>query len=833
MLNKDHRKIIIHYQRSKKDYSSWSLWLWEFPQGSGKEYQFNGLDSFGITATFPLTKWSKFVTYNNLGMIIKSKGSWDEKDGHDKIIKFYKMNPDKKGNYHVYVKENDDELYANPKLDKISSFAFAKFIDFKNVQAKTNDLVNAYKITCNDEVIKEEHFVKPVNLIDTKLPNEINLDNEYVIEVELTKNNSLVHKRIGFYELYRQKHFDDLYAYNGPLGAICNENSTTFKVWSPVSKKIILRLYKSGTPKYYDAKKGNDEIILEQEMVKGEKGVFSLTIDKNLHGYYYTYVVTNDAYKNREIVDIYAKSTGINGYRGMVVDFKKIPGESLTQIKIHPYNPRSLVVYETHIADLTSSTTWSNNSEHLKLAKTFLGACLEGTTYQENGRTVKTGFDHIKELGVHAVQLLPIFDQANDENHMSYNWGYNPANYNVIEGGYSTNPFDGLVRIQEFKQLVRKYHDARINIIMDVVFNHVNGATGSNFDVLMPGYYFRYSSDYIFSNASGCGNETASELVMYRKFMIDSVLFFAQEYKIGGFRFDLMGVHDLKTMNELAKALHKYNPNIVIYGEPWSAGCSTLSSAESAAKHNADKFRGYGFFSDAMRDSLLRTNKNKNYAGWCFNTISPSIGDQQNIVAGIKGSTYETADPNKIVNYVSCHDNRTLIDRIEYNGGLTSKDTKRIAMLANAIVLTSNGISFMLSGEEFLRSKKGSDNSYNLSDEYNQLDYSLKIKNLTMFKNYQKLIYLKQNVSDLSLDKNDNLKLKIDAEKPNLITYELRDKKQKRIYKVFHANGYHGKDLLIVDLSGYELYLDTINPNKDLSSKTALIPFETLIAYKK
>ena len=832
-MEKNKGKVVIHYYREDQDYKNWSLWLWEFPQGEGKEYNFNGKDSFGATATYPLSNWSNFVLINNLGLIVKSSGSWEKKDGSDRVVKFYKMTPDKKGNYHVFIKENDEELYSNELLDRISTFSYAKFVDFKKVEALVYDSVIEYNIKCNGKIIAQKTLNKETNLLKIKLDDEINLDNEYILEVRLKKNDSLIHKRIRFYDLYKSKKFEKLYNYDGELGAICDKNSTTFKVWSPVSKKIILKVYKSGTPCYYDAKKGSDEVVLEQEMEKGKNGVFFAKISRNLHGFYYTYIVTNDAYKRREIVDIYAKSTGINGLRGMVVDFSKIEGVDLSKIKIHPYNPRSLTVYETHIADITSSKTWTNDPAKRKLEKTFLGACLEGTTYSENGITVKTGFDHIKELGVNAVQLLPIFDQANDEKHLKFNWGYNPANYNVLEGGYSTNPFDGEVRIKEFKQLVKKYHDAGINIIMDVVFNHVNGATGSSFDVLMPGYYFRYVKDNIFSNGSGCGNETASEMPMYRKFIIDSVMFFAKEYKLGGFRFDLMAIHDLKTMNELAKELHNYDKNIVIYGEPWTGSGSTLSLDKACIKANANKFKGYGFFSDTTRDALLRTSKNINSAGWCLNNVSESREDQFHIAEGIKGTTCGVEDPNKIVNYVSCHDNRTLIDRIKYDGITSEKDAKRIAMLANAIVLTSNGISFLLSGEEFLRSKKGSDNSYNLSFEINELNYALKIKNIDQFKNYQKLIYLKQNLEMLSLKQGDNSKLEVNIDEPNLISYELIDKKSKRLYKVFHVNGYKIGKPTLVNLEGYSLFVDTVNAHKDLSRVTSLISYETLVAYKK
>ena len=822
--------LVIHYFRELADYEGWSLWLWEFPQRTGKQYEFNGKDDFGVTCTVSLSNWTKDAIYNNLGLIVKSTDSWKKKDGSDKVIKFYKMDPDKEGNYHVFIEENDNELYANEKFERITTFEYAKFIDYKAVSIKTYDLFSGFNITKDGHKIVEKFFDKPIDHYEQKLHQEVDFNSDYKVEVKLVKNGKRPHRRIRFTELYKNERFKNDFKCDEELGAICDEKSTIFKVWSPVSRKIVLRVYKSGTPTTFDEKKGSDELVLEEEMQKSKNGVFSAKISRNLHGFYYTYVVTNDVYKAREVVDIYAKSAGVNGLRGMVVDFNQIKGDDLSKIKVHPYNAKQLTVYETHIADLTSSETWSKEKKNRRLSKTFLGACLEGTKYTENNRTVSTGFDHVKELGVNAVQLLPIFDQTNEETKMSFNWGYNPLNYNVLEGGYSTNPYDGEVRIAEFKHLVKKYHEAGINIIMDVVYNHLYAAQGSNFDVIMPGYYFRYDGK-IFSNASGCGNETASDMPMFRKFMIDSVLFWAKEYKIAGFRFDLMAIHDIETMNLLAKALHDYDKNIVIYGEPWCADKSELDPELACHKGNANKFKGYGFFSDSMRDALIRTTKSVEHSGWCANNLTSSEGDQERIAEGIKGTSYDVLDPNKIVNYASCHDNRTLYDRVIFDDKTKEKDAKRVAMLANSIVLTSNGISFILAGEEFARSKGGCDNSYNAPYKVNELDYSLKIKNFDMFKNYQKLIKFKQTVDELHLEDQFNHLLRVDTSLPNLISYELADKEGHK-YKVLHSNGLRQGKPLIVNLSGWNLYLDTVNPYKELSNSTMLIPYETLIAFK-
>ena len=488
------------------------------------------------------------------------------------------------------------------------------------------------------------------------------------------------------------------------------------------------------------------------------------------------------------------------------------------------------------MADVTSSSTWGGTAAN---AKIFKGMYQTGTTYTASGKTVKTGFDHIKELGVNAVQLVPIYDQDNDELNMSFNWGYNPLNYNCLEGGYSSNPKDGYVRIREFKELVKAYNDANISIIMDVVYNHVSGAVGSNFDVLMPEYYYRYDVKGSYANGSGCGNETASNHYMMRKFMIDSACFWAKEYKLGGFRFDLMGLHDLTTMDELTAEVKKINPYITIYGEPWTGGDSPLSTSDRAAQNNGNLFQGYGAFNDMMRDALVKSGLHGTAEkGWITNdAISTSAGDVDAITEGIKGNTAAALainDPDKTVNYVSCHDNYTLYDRAIATGAYTEEDDVKLAkmnVLANSVVFTSQGTTFMLAGEEFLRTKDGNGNSYNASYKVNELNYALKIKHLDMFESYKKLIALKQSVDGLHLDKDHNdLDIDVSSNRAT-ISYKITDTANSREYYILHTNGLG--DTSTYNLSGYTLYWSTTGGStRTLSSAVTLDKYETLIAYR-
>lgn len=617
---------------------------------------------------------------------------------------------------------------------------------------------------------------------------------------------------------------DRRYRYDGQLGALYTGQATTFKVWSPVSESIVLNIYAQGHG-------GN---ALEQlRMTRGDKGVFSATLQGDYAGKYYTYTVFNSAYpKGMEIVDPYAKSAGRNGLRGMIVDFAATDPEGWETVRPIAYDRKELVVWETHVADVTSSKTWQGNENW---RRKFLGMTQTGTTYTENGITVSTGFDHIVELGVNAVQLVPIFDQANDEANVTFNWGYNPLNYHVLEGAYSTDPADGYARIREFKTLVQAYHKAGINIIMDVVYNHVAAAVGSNFDVLMPGYYFRYTADGHHSNGSGCGNEFASERYMARKFILDSVCFWAKEYRLGGFRFDLMGVHDIETMNLVAEALRKVDQRIVLYGEPWCGGSCALPFEQQAVQANANRLKGVGQFNDQMRDALIKSGLNPAASkGWVTNAVSVSKEDVQKIVAGLQGITLGAAritDPNRTVNYVTCHDNYTLYDRMKAAGVTHEATVRKMAMLANAVVLTGNGTCFMLAGEEFLRSKGGSHNSYQSSYEVNELNYALKIRHQDLLRHYQTLIAFKKTMAALHLEETRMPEFRVEALANGVVLrITFHDMASHRDYVIYHANG--AVRGFRVDLTGFDLALDTLGATT-LTASTALRPYQTLIAYRE
>lgn len=708
----------------------------------------------------------------------------------------------------------------------MNKIIYAKFIDDLAIEFSVNCTIKAYTIYSDSNEIIKANGTKDKSLYKVSLDKKtFDARNTYSIEV-LFLDDTKDHVELDLLSLYKTCFFNDKYSYNGKdLGAIYNKKYTTFKVYSPTSREVILKVYSSGTPKYIDEIKGSDIPLFTVPMDYNENGIYSATIHENLEGMYYTYTVTNSKYQGVEVVDPYAKSAGINGLRGMILDFSKTNPKGWDDFDIIPYDKNEMVVYETHISDITSSETWSNDSSNLVYKHTFKGATISGTTYTKDGITVKTGFDHIKELGINTLQILPFFDHDDDETNMIFNWGYNPLNYNCLEGGYSTNPYDGYVRIKEFKELVMKYHNENINIIMDVVYNHVSDASKSNFEILVPGYYFRHDALGNLSNGSGCGNETASEMPMFRKFMIDSTEFLAKEYKLFGFRFDLMAVHDYETMNLLVKNLKEnVNPNIVVYGEPWVGGETTQDPNRSASQANGNKYIGYGQFNDQYRDALIMGGmKDKEELGWVNNTIKTTNEEMDKIKNGILGYTTGGAtdiiDSNKTVTYVTCHDNYTLYDRMKAARINDEDSIKKMAILANSMVLTSKGISFILAGEEFLRTKYGEENSYNLSYKINELDYALKIKNNDIFEIYKKLIYFKKNI----LKTNDIYEINVSKDN-NQISYKLTNDNKE--YLVIHNNLYNMDKLSNLDISDYNIYLNT-SDNTNTNN-----PWQTLILYK-
>ncbi len=564
---------------------------------------------------------------------------------------------------------------------------------------------------------------------------------------------------------------------------------TIFKMWSPNAEHIALKLYE----------KGNASHPLERlSLEKGENGLWQLAVNRNLHGFYYTYQVKTGGKWLEDTPGIYAQAVGVNGKRAMVLDLATTnpagwENDKGPEVK----SPNDVILYELHVRDLTQHTNSGS-----KYKGKFLGLIEEGT---KNEQGLSTGIDHIKELGVTHIHLLPAFDHRSiDEANLEkpqFNWGYDPQNYNVPEGSYSTDPFHAEVRIKEFKQMVKGLHDKGLGVVLDVVYNHTGLTENSNFNLEVPGYYYRQTADGKWSDASACGNETASERSMMRKFMIESCKYWAKEYHIDGFRFDLMAIHDVETMNQLSEELKKINPNIIIYGEGWTAGESPLPDDAKALKANTYKMKHVAAFSDDLRDALKGSVFDEKSTGF----VSGATGTEESVKFGIVGSTnhpqvdftkvnYSKApwaqEPWQAIGYVDCHDNHTLFDKLRIsNEAASTQDLKKMGLLANTVVLTSQGIPFLHAGVEMLRTKKGEHNSYNLPDEINQLDWAWKTEHQDVFEYYKGLIALRKAHPAFRMPSSKQVQqnLKFLETEAGLVGYILKD----------HANNDSWKNIIV------------------------------------
>ena len=528
------------------------------------------------------------------------------------------------------------------------------------------------------------------------------------------------------------------------LGVSYTPASTSFKVWSPEATEVKLRLYGAG-----DGGAATSTV----ELNKGDSGIWQATVQGDLQNTYYTFQTLIGGKWQLECPDMYAKAVGVNGKRGMIVDLAATDPKGWDKDKRPALkNFTDIIIYELHIRDVSTDT----NSGIAHKGK-FLGLAELGT---KSPQGEATGLDHIRQLGVTHIHLLPCFDfNSIDETKpdAKYNWGYDPLNYNVPEGSYSTNAYDGRVRIKEFKELIKTLHSNGLRVIMDVVYNHTANVNNAVFTQFAPGYFYRHNKNGSYSNGTGCGNETASEQLMMRKFIIESVVYWAKEYHVDGFRFDLMGVHDIVTMNAISDTLHKIDPTIFIYGEGWAAGNSPLPESLRAVKKNMPQVNKVAAFSDDIRDGLRGGFSDLKSTGF----VSGNAARTESVKFGIVASTFNAQvdysrvnyskspwakEPYQAITYVSCHDDNTLFDRLKVsNPHAPEADIIKMDKLAAAVVLTSQGVAFLQAGMEMLGTKKGVANSYNSPDSINQLDWSRKTAYKSVFEYYKGLVSLRKN----------------------------------------------------------------------------------------
>jgi len=518
------------------------------------------------------------------------------------------------------------------------------------------------------------------------------------------------------YDLYSTHDFEVTYTYSGSdLGATWTPAKTTFRLWAPTAEEVVINLYRTGDIH-------NQDRLDQIRMHPDRNGTWTAERVGDLNGVYYTYLVMVDGHMV-ESCDPYARTTGVNGHRAMVIDLASTnpPGWDKDKDPNGGKPITDAVIYELHVRDLSM-----HRSSRIRRHGKYLG--FTELRHKTKGGS-PTGLAHIRNLGITHLHLLPVYDfgfTEEDRRNPQFNWGYDPVNFNVPEGSYATDPHNGAVRVAEFKQMVKAIHDAGISVIMDVVYNHVYDAGSFCFNTIVPGYFSRIDSNGVYSNGSCCGNDTASERSMVRKYIVDSVNYWADEYHIDGFRFDLVGLIDIQTLNEVIRTVHRRHPNVIFYGEGWSMNTQlTKPGFELAVQSNSGKIPGFSFFSDTIRDLLRGSTFDSSAPGF----VSGALVDPQQLEESFMGMPHWAAQPYQCVNYVSCHDNNTLFDRIALAAPEAPADVLiRMNHLAAAYSLLSQGVPFFQAGEEMLRtkpSKKGrfDHNSYRSPDRINSLKW--------------------------------------------------------------------------------------------------------------
>ena len=850
------KKVILHYYNTDKKNGTREIYTWT--NGSDSKYNELIIDTAGDEEYYhiELDYTGDAIAYAGktfINFIVKYKDTWSGQS-LDSIVDFTEFAPNSEGVVEVWTCNGNAgaiDIYDTKDGTVQARINKAYFTDWKTIKCEAADIkgvkekAKLYRLYAFDKAYlvspaSTQKINKHLRLIKEGTPNTADfnitfnhiahINVQYVLETEYESHDKIKSVIVDTYKFYDNKAFNDNYTYDGDdLGCTYTSTQTTFKVWAPTAGAIILNVYNKGTPKgsniYGSTQTSNIKESYPMTMEKG--GVWTKTLltpdgSDSIENKYYTYTVYNSEGVN-EICDPYAKASGVNGSRGMILDFDKTNPEGWDEIdgkwdgtSRDIKTPQELSIYEIHIRDLTEDSTWNGEARH----GSFQAFYEEGTTYtgkdaSGSSKTVKTGFDHIKELGVNAIQIMPVYDQDNNESYyyykkdddgnlteeqayvaynysgdeetyLDFNWGYNPLNYNCVEGSYSSNPEDGAAAVKEYKQLIYNYATkAGVRTIMDVVYNHVSSVSKSNFTKLMPRYYFRFNETTDeYYNGSDCSNEVKSEATMMSKFIVDSLCWWAKEYNVKGFRFDLMGLIDLGTLKTAQEELYKIDPDIYIYGEGWKSlsesglaekdGGFTWQVLYDSRVKERDNAIYLGCFNDAGRDELKGGNDGGfgtgiRHPGYGF--MSQGSGDVGSkswtvgkMMTGSNGWKQDgvNQNPKQSVNYASCHDNFTLYDQFSWTlnedgHGTNSKTPNTPPAVKNVVsavaatevaIFMSNGVSFMQGGEELFRTKVEyepensrldedyvvmynntciSHNSYKSSTRTNAFDWSRKI----------------------------------------------------------------------------------------------------------
>lgn len=767
-------KIIIHYAKIPNTDLKWNMWLWP-DKKAGSKFDFTDNDKFGEVCVAEFDG-----ELNKVGFLVRTD-EWKRDIVDDRFIeKFNKSLGEvwiKGGDPKVYyslaeAKAGNTQLEPVPatQLDKTGKFIIAKLDKMNYISIETNiafpfisEINEGITVKSNGEILT----IKKVT--SDKLTN----GSTKIAKIELSKNVNLGEKitvsKLGFPEkdvvlgdVIRSAAFEKMFYYEGnDLGNIYSKSKTSFRVWAPTAAEVKLVTYKNW----------NDKIGTDFNMKKSEKGTWTFDLNGDQKDKFYTYKVNISGIWN-EAVDPYARSVAANGDKGAIIDLTQTnPEVWKPSEKPNFVNLNDAIIYELHVRDF--SIDKNSSIEH---KGKFLAFTEKGTKGTDGKRT---GIDYIKSLGVTHVGLMPIFDYASvDEtsNKTQHSWGYDVKNYNAPEGSYSTDPFNPVVRVKELKQAVQSLHDNGLRVTMDVVYNSMYSINNSNFNKLVPGYYFRYDKAGNIANENSYGNTIASENVMARKFIVDSVMYWAKEYNLDGFRFDFMGLLDVVTMNEVRKKLSSLNPSILIIGEGSDIGTILLEDTKAIQK-NASKMPGISFFNHTIRDGIKGSILDEKAKGFVNGNSNIEIDIKKGIVGGIVYSNDikiggEVA-PLQSVAYAGDHNNNTLWDKLLLTNPKDNNEIRlKMHKMADSIILTSQGIPFFQGGQEFLRTKGENNNSNNT---VNKFDWTRKSQNIDAVNYFKGLIKLRKAHPAFRMTSADMIKqnLKFLAAPENVVAYEI------------------------------------------------------------
>ncbi|WP_163192370.1 type I pullulanase [Clostridium thermarum] len=799
---------INYYRYDGKAFSDWGLWLWEDGR-NGALYTFTEETEEGFaraTFTFPFKK---------LNFITRAKSDWSAgQEGGDRFVEVTTGTSTE-----IWLRQGDVKVYYSP-IDISARVMSAMADSLTDIYAVTSGSIADLDVATFQLIDVEEGATIPVNAIKLG-DNKVKLSLQEGL-IDVTKQYEVKSQAYAAGKVTMRKILDNpKYYYSGDdLGVTYTPAGSIFKLWAPTAKSVSLATYDSEGVYNESGKVVDHTGGSETAMVRGDNGVWSLEVKGDLAGKYYMYKVEFADGKVNYAVDPYAKAVSANGQRGVIIDLSKTnpenfnPNDRPTMIK-----PTDAIIYEMHVRDFSIDPNSGIDNKGRFKAFTESGTTLDGD------ESIKTGIDHLKELGITHVHLLPSYDYATVNEKSSdpqYNWGYDPQNYNVPEGSYSSDADDAAVRVTEFKEMVQALHDNGISVVMDVVYNHTFSTGNSSFDLIVPGYYYRTDDFGGYTNGSGVGNEVASERPMVRKFIKDSVKYWSEEYGVDGFRFDLMGLIDTTTMTQIVDELkNEINPSVLIYGEPWTGGSSPL--AEQTLK-GSQKEKGFAVFNDNIRGAIKggSDDATKGFA-------SGEPGKETDIVKGIRGAIDDfTNSPTETINYVTAHDNLNLWDKfitarglaqevgflnikdgklvdggsvedavnnadpyknIDLNNVLDNETVKR-TLLANGIVFTSQGIPFIQAGDEFLRTKYGDHNSYKSPDAINMIRWQNKADFKPVFDYYQGLIELRKSHPAFRMDTKEaiNSNLVVLKQDGNVVVFQLKN----------YANGDDWKNIVVI-----------------------------------